>query len=343
MKLLSSIAVLFAVVALIPVTLFAQVGEGSLVGKVLDRDGKPLQGAVVRIQNVSTNQIDQAKTTKTGNYSIDGLYTGRFKATLIVDGQDLITIGEGQGDYVFVSSGQATTLNFDMRKIAAAVPPKAPPSAAPAKADNKGKSDSDKKTDQEMRAEFSAGLAALNAQNWDEAIKQLQLAAAKDPSQAPIFGNLGIAFLHAKKYDDAVEAFRKSVALNPGDPGVHGQLSLALGQSGKMDDAVQEVQAAVKLDPSVAAVSYFNLGAVLTGQGKSKEAVEMFKKAIEADPKNAPSYYQLGIAYFSSPDTIPAAISALEKYLQLEPMGQNAEAARQLIAAAKASPPAANK
>lgn len=73
------------------------------------------------------------------------------------------------------------------------------------------------------------------------------------------------------------------------------------------------------LDPSMAGQSYYNLGAILTNRGRSKEAVAAFNKAIEIDPKNAQAYYQLGIAYFGTTETIPQAIAALEKSLQLQP------------------------
>lgn len=337
MKRISVIAILFAAVVATPIMGFAQqTGEGAINGKVLDRDGKPLQGAIVRIQNNATNQIDMATTNKTGSYSIAGLYVGRYKAQLIVDKQVVMGIGETQGDAIFVADGQATNVNFDMRKAPANAAPKAA-IPAPGKPD-KAKAEAEKKADSEMRAAFNAGIAAMKAQNWDEAVKQFQAAAEKDPSQAAIFGNLGMALLRTKKYDDSIEAFKKSIALSPTDAGVHGQLSLAYGESGKMDDAEKEVQEAAKLDPTQAGISYYNLGAVMLLRGKTKEAVDMFKKAVEADPKNAPSYYQLGIAYFGSTDTIPAAISALEKYLQLDPNGTNAESAKQLIAAAKATP-----
>jgi len=45
---------------------------------------------------------------------------------------------------------------------------------------------------------------------------------------------------------------------------------------------------------------------------------------------------QLGIAYFGSPNTIPQAVSAFEKFLQLNPSGPDAETAKQLVEAAKA-------
>lgn len=336
MRRFSSIACFVAAV-LVPVSLYAQLEQGSIQGKVLDREGKPLQGAIARIQNTSTNQIDEAKTNKNGGYVVTGLYQGKYKVTLVVDGHAAMVRGEAVGDDIFVNSGLEQTVNFDLRKA----PATPPPDVAPAPA-NKGKSEADKKANAEMRAAFTAGMAALKAQNLDEAIRQLQLAGEKDPSQPAIFGNLGLAFLRSKKYDNAAAAFRKSIALNPGDAGVHASLSLALGESGKIEEAQQEVQEVAKLDPSLAGQSYYNLGAILSERGKSKEGVELFKKAVELDPKNARSYYQLGLAYFSSPDTMPAAIAVLEKYLQLEPNGENAQTAKQLIDAAKAAAPKKN-
>jgi Flp pilus assembly protein TadD len=341
MKRVSFIASCVAVFLLTTVNGFAQLGQGTIQGKVLDREGKPLQGAIARVQNLGTKQTDETKTNKSGGYSLTGLYQGRYKVTLIVDGHAVMAVGEATGDDIFVASGQDTTVNFDMRKAPSTPPPDAGPAPAPANAaSSKGKSDAEKKASEQMRAAFTAGVAALKAKNYDEAIKQLQLAGEKDPSQAAIFGNLGLAFLRTKKYDDAVVALRKSLALNPNDAGVHASLGLALGESGKIEEALQEAQEVAKLDPKLAGEGYYNLGAILSERGKSKEGVELFKKAIEIDPQNALSYYQLGVAYFASSDTIPAAIPALEKYLQLQPNGENVEAAKQLLQAAKAAAPA---
>jgi len=331
-----SIGGFVAAVFLIPVIAFAQVGQGTLTGKVLDRDGKPLQGAVVRIQNLGNKEVDEIKTNKSGSYSFVGLYQGRFKAVVIVDGHALMARGDTTGDDIFVTGGQETTINFDLRKAPAAP---IPASAAPPPPNSKGKTDAEKKADAEMRGAFAAGLAALKANNYDEAIKQLKLAAEKDQSQPAIFGNLGLAYLRTKKYDDAIEVLRKSLELKPDDAGVHLSLSQALAVTGKIDEAMQEAEECAKLDPAQAAQGYYTLGAALTDRGKAKEGVELFKKSIEIDPKYGPSYYQLGVAYFSSADTIPQAVPALEKYLQLEPNGQYAQSAKQLIDAAKASSP----
>ena len=331
MRRISSIVGTVAAVLLISLAGFAQIGGGEVQGKVLDRDGKPLQAAVLRFENTGTHQIDEAKTNKNGGYSLSGLFQGKYKVILIVDGHAIMVRGETVGDDIFVNDRQDVTVNFDMRKA----PSTPPPDVAPARAANKAKSDVEKKADAEMRVAFNNGMTAMKAQNYDEAIKQFQLAVQKDATESAIFGNLGLAYLRTRKYDDAAAAFRKSLALNPGDAGVHASLSLALSESGKLGEAQQEVEEVAKLDPAKAGQGYYNLGAILLERGKSKEGVELFKKSIELDPTYALAYYQLGLAYFGSPDTIPLAIPALEKYLQLQPNGQNAEAAKQLLAAAK--------
>src|SRR6478736_4969043 len=92
MRRVSSIACFVAAV-LVQVSLYAQVEQGSIQGKVLDREGKPLQGAIARIQNTSTNQIDEAKTNKNGGYVVTGLYQGKYKVTLVVDGHAAMVRG----------------------------------------------------------------------------------------------------------------------------------------------------------------------------------------------------------------------------------------------------------
>jgi tetratricopeptide (TPR) repeat protein len=322
-----------AVVAgLLSLPAFAQIGAGGIHGKVIDRDGKPVPNAIIRMENLATHQTDEGKTNKNGDYSIVGLFGGKYKAYVIVNGKAVMVKGEGTGNEIFISDTTDPRVNFDF-KDAPTVAPNAPAAQG---ANAKEKAAADKKNNEEMKSAFNAGVAAMKANNFEEAVKQYQLAAEKDPGQSAIFGNLGLALSSLKKYDEAVTAYRKSLELKPDDAPTQALLSLSLANAGKIDESMKAVEEVGKLDPALAGQSYYNLGAILTNRGKSKEAVEMFKKAIAIDPKNAPSYYQLGIAYFASPDTIPQAIAAFQKYLELVPTGADAENAKQFIAAAKA-------
>src|SRR5881392_605835 len=90
-----------AAAALVTMTSYAQVGSGNVRGKVVDREGKPVQGAIVRVENTTSHQTDDGKTGRNGEYSIIGLYGGQYKATLIIDGRAVMVRGEGTGNAFF--------------------------------------------------------------------------------------------------------------------------------------------------------------------------------------------------------------------------------------------------
>ena len=334
MKLISKILPFIAVVALCAPS-YGQFGEGSIYGKVLDREGKPLDGAAIQVEHLSSHQTDSARTNKTGNYSISGLFQGQYKVFVIVNGRAVMVKGEGAGNDIYVGPGLDATVNFDLR-TAPATPPPTPALTTGGSKDGDKANAAAKKAEAEMRSSFSAGVAALKEKNYEEAIKQFKIAAEKDPSQSGIFQNLGLALANLKKFDEAAAAYRKAIELKPDDAGLYAELASALEDAGKLDEATAPLQEAAKLNPSAGAQGYYNLGVVLTNRGKSKEAVEAFNKAIALDANYVKPYYQLGIAYFGSPNTIPQAVSALEKFLQLNPTGPDAETAKQLIEAAKA-------
>ena len=337
MKLISKILPFVATLVLCAPS-YGQFDDGSMHGKVFDREGKPLQGAVIQTEHLTAHQTGETKTNKNGEFSIAGLYPGQYKITAIVNGRAAMVRGDTTGDAVFVGSGLDVTVNFDLRKAPATPPPTPAPvvSAGSGSKDNdKGKA-SDKKAEAEMRASFSAGVAALKANNYEEAIKQFKIAAEKDPSQPGIYQNLGLALANLKKYDESAAAYRKAIELKSDDAGFHAELASALADAGKLDETTAPLQEAAKLNPSVGAQGYYNLGIVLLNRGKSKEAVDAFNKAIALDANYAKPYYQLGIAYFGSPNTIPQAVSSLEKFLQLNPTGPDADTAKQLLEAAKA-------
>jgi Flp pilus assembly protein TadD len=361
MRLVSKILPVIALAMACALPSYAQIGQGSMHGRVLDRDGKPLQDAQIVAEAIGTrfqgdtqgNVMARAdgKTNKNGNYTMSGLYQGRYRVTVVIDGKGVMVHGVDPGDDIFVNDNSDVGVNFDLRKAPAAAP--ATPAAGPARAagasgaagdDSKAAaSAAARKNAAETKAAFEAGKKAMEEKNYEEAVKQFQLASEKDPKQHVIFGNLGLAFSNLKKYDESVAAYKKAIELKPDEAPYFSNMSLVFADTGKLDEASEAASKAAQLSPTLGGQGYYNIGAILTNKGKTKEAVEMFKKAIEIDPKNANSYYQLGIAYFGQTETIPQAIPALETYLKLQPTGPNAEAAKNLIEAAKAQAPAEYK
>jgi tetratricopeptide (TPR) repeat protein len=328
MKLVKILPVL-VVALLLAVPGFAQ--TGNLTGKVVDTDGKPMNGVTISIDRQGINQHFEVKTDKNGQYLHAGLPTGNYKISVVKDGKPLMAL-DGR-----VNFGQDAKVDFDLKNAAAAA------AAGTNKEEAAKKIAEEKAKNEATKAAFEGARTAMTAKNYDEAIRLFKEAAEKDPTQHVIFANLADAYAQSKKYDDATAAYNKAIELKPDEAAYYNNLGIVLANANKIDEATQKLQKAAELNPAGAGQSYYNLGAVLTNKGKTKEAGDAFKKAIELNPTMAQAYYQLGISYFGSPDTIPQAIPALEKFLSLQPTGPDADAAKQLIEAAKASAPTGYK
>jgi len=203
-------------------------------------------------------------------------------------------------------------------------------------------------------------------QNYSQAVDLLKTVTQADPSREIIWANLANAYLTVadaaakmqppdkekatENNTAAAEAYRKAIQLNPQAKdigGYHNNLGQALVRTGNTVEAIKEYNTAAQLDPTHAAQYYFNAGAVLTNQGafdldqaKKKQeltsAVEFFDKATQVKPDFAEAYYQKGVNLVNQmtydktgkPIAVPGTVEAFNKYLELEPTGKYADAAK---------------
>lgn len=342
--------------------LFAAAGFGqvtSVSGDVKGVDGKPVVGALIKLERKDQKGNYKVKTDKKGHYYYGGLGLGVFDVTVEVDGKDVDAL---RG--VTTQHGDATA-DFDLKKAAerataaaSGAPP--PPTAevergmsAAQKAEfEKKKKDAEASMakQKELNDAFNAGRDAENAKMWDAAIEQYKKAAVLDPTQHVVFSHMADSYIglgdskssteeKLAAYTAAADAYKKALAISPDDPVYHNNYALALVKSKKIDEAQAELNKAAQLDPTSAGKYYYNLGAVLANVGQGDAAGDAFKKSIAADPNYAEAYYQLGIVLVgkatTSPDgkIIPPAgtVEAFQKYLALAPSGPNAEAAKAML------------
>jgi tetratricopeptide (TPR) repeat protein len=101
-----------------------------------------------------------------------------------------------------------------------------------------------------------------------------------------------------------------------------------------------ELKKAAELDPPNGGKYYYNLGAMLVNAGQGEAAGEAFKKAIELTPTYADAYYQYGVTLVGQAkvDTatgkvtpVPGTVEAFQKYLELAPTGQWAQASKEML------------
>jgi tetratricopeptide (TPR) repeat protein len=336
----------------------------AIEGDVKGPDGQPLKGAVILIERQDMKGTYKgAKTDKKGHYIYNGLpFPGTYNVTVFVDDQKK---DETKG--VKTQIGDPINVSFDLKQSAAQQQStQAAVAAGTATPEQERGMSKEQKEALEKQAKdnaaimaknkalndvFNTGKDALAAKNYDAAIDSFQKGVEMDANQNVIWANLADAYAgqagaktgadQQAALDKAAEAYGKAIALKPDNPAYHNNYALTLARAKKFDEAQAELTKAATLDPTNAGHYYYNLGAVYVNGGQSAAAEAAFKKAIEASPDYAEAQFQYATALSArlttdksgkvvAPDGMR---EALEKYLQLDPMGQFADAAKGLLQA----------
>jgi tetratricopeptide (TPR) repeat protein len=304
--------------------LWAQI-SGTITGVAKDKDGKPISGATVQLVNTQTGTKYNLKTNSKGAYYSVGIGLGVYRATLIKDGQEL----DSHGNVVIEASGERQC-DFDLAKDMAEAAAQQQKSASQQKENEKIKN---------LNAVLKQAKELEGAGNYPQAVTILQQATQAAPNQDLVWAYLGDAQRGAKQYPEAIQSYQKALAIKPNDGPYMGQLADAYAKAGQTDKAVAQYAAAAAADPQNAGNYYFNEGAVLTNTNKPDEAIAAFDKSIQIDPNRADAYYWKGINLVGKATTKdnkvvapPGTSEAFNKYLELQPTGKYADAAKQMLA-----------
>lgn len=333
---------------------------GQMTGLVKGEDGKPMANTVISIDREDIRGHYEVKTDRNGKFFHAGLPLGRFSVSVKrSNGQDF-KIGGIQTRMAEPASVEIDLQQEVMRAQAAAQgievqaganAPKLSQEQMEAIQKVAAERDEAIKKRQALTGKFEAGLEAMKAKNYDQAITDFTAAVEVDPTQHVVFAQLGEAFKEKASaargderkqyYEKSMEAYQKALAMKADDASYHNNYALALTNAGRIEEAQAELVKAAELDPPGAARYFFNLGAVLVNRGDTKNAAEAFKKATEADPNLADAYFQLGISLMGQATMdpsgkmlpAPGTVEAFQKYLDLAPTGPNAAASKDAMTA----------
>lgn len=163
-------------------------------------------------------------------------------------------------------------------------------------------------------------------------------ALAVEPGAASAYSKLGYCCKKMRREDEAVTAFTAALEREPCDPYANLHLGLiflksdkkrALGYLEKYLDCQPDSRWS-RLAEEKAGYIHGSLGWELKKAGRDDEAIAEFEKSIAISRGNAFSHLQLGLLYPSR--DLGRARKELEKYLELEPKGKYAPAARDALA-----------
>ena len=361
---------LFVVLALglcVP-PVFAQ-ASGTVKGVCKDTQGNPIVDGVVVFANQDNGQKYPLKTNKKGEYFSLGVAPGKYFVTLYKNADDAKANKELFHVNGFQVQLDENTLDFDLKKEQerSAQGQGLTPEQIKQRQEQEAKQQKEVNTVKALNEKLSAANTAIQGGDFETAIASLKEAIQMDASRDLIWFKLGDAYrLSAPKQTDpaekqrrldaAVEAYQKAVQLrqaitNDKDPNAaknlaayYNNLAEAYAKANKIDDAVKTYALAAQTDPAAAAQYYFNTGAVCTNAGRMEEAVAAFDKVIAADPNRADAYYWKGVNMIGKATlqgdkmvAPPGTAEAFQKYLELQPAGANADAAKQMLASIGAS------
>jgi tetratricopeptide (TPR) repeat protein len=322
-----------------------------LHGKITGVDGKPLAGATIVMISNDTGRSFTAKTDERGEFVLVNVPDGLYHVTISKDGKVLYEahgkrVQEEKDLEIALAKEQALAKEREMQTLT--------PEQRQKIAEQQQAAEKERENIASINDLLARAKMASDAGNLDIAASSIKQAIQIDSSKDLLWSRLGETYLSAARkasaaanpeaasedYSQAAEAYRKAISIKPSAAGYHNNLGQALGKLGKTDEAITEYTAAAQLDPTNAGTYYFNLGAILTNTGKIEEANTAFDRAIAADPGHSEAYYWKGVNLLGKATlgkggkmvAPPGTAEAFKKYLELEPTGRYASAAKEMLA-----------
>ena len=295
----------FTLAVLLALAVPSAFAQGVVKGKVVDAEGKPVDGATITFETQGSASKRETKTDKKGEFMQIGLASGTWTITASKDGVGTAT---SQGR---VSQGAPAEVQMKLAKAAGGFPG----------------ATGDAKAQAELRTLADEAAKEEQAQNWDGAIAKYNELIAKVPTCADCIRHVGDAQAAKKDYAAAEASYKQSLAVKE-SPEAYMGLAKIYNDQRKFDQAAEASTKMAALQSAGGAAgggaeAQYNTGVALFNGGKFAEAKTAFEAATKADPTYAPAFYQLGMTALNL-GQIPDAVNALETYLKVAPNGPKA-------------------
>ena len=291
-------AIAFAVVLAVSAPAVAQ---QVLRGTVVDADGNPMEGVVIKIQDTGSNRSYEVTSDREGVFVQIGLNSGQYNVLAEKNNMQQILPAA-------VSRRLPTELEFKLTEFSHLSPEQA-------------------KEQEEISKLADAAIAAMDADQHDEAIAILMGLVEKFPGCGDCYFNLGTVNVRKEDFTAAEAAFKTAIGLDPNSVNAYNGLANLYNSMEKFDLAQQASSKAASLASEALggtdANSIFNQGVILWNSGKFAEAKTAFEAALKLDPDMSQAHYQLGMANLNL-GQVSEARAAFEQYLEVDPNGDKA-------------------
>lgn len=141
------------------------------------------------------------------------------------------------------------------------------------------------------------GVVAAIHEDWEGALRFVDVAIESDPQNAVAHSNRGNIFMGLGRHKDALACYRKAITIDPLYVEAHSNLGNALQALGCYGDSLEHYKKAITLEPNYAD-AYVNQGNAYQALGKYQEALESYERAVKIDPNSSQAFYGVSRLFF---------------------------------------------
>jgi Tfp pilus assembly protein PilF len=157
----------------------------------------------------------------------------------------------------------------------------------------------------EAARQNNLGVAYMNQQLFEKALKNFDAAVAADPKLNLARLNRAIALLNLQRVDEAKVLLDEVVKADAKSPTAWYNLGLMYKNSGDVENAVRSFRHVTEIDANDADTWYF-LGSAHLQARQFPDAIAAFEHAIQLNPTHASAWFGLSRAYQQSGDSTKA-------------------------------------
>jgi tetratricopeptide (TPR) repeat protein len=295
-----------------------QAGRGTarLGGVVVDKDGKPVQGAKVTIVfDQPGGSTFEATTDKKGDWGVIGVGTGAWLVTANAQGYLPVTVSAYTRQ---LDKNPKITIKMEKQAVGSGVV-----------------------QDEATFQTLEEGNAFFKDGKYDTALTMYDEFLAKNPGAYQVLLNIGDCYREKGEYDKAIEKYNQLIEQSAGDAtmgknlGAKGlaAIGLCLMKQGKLAESQDYFKRSIEMAPQDENLPY-NVAEIYFSSQNTDEAIRYFEIAIQIKPDWPDPYYKVALAYLNKGDNAKAAEN-LEKFIKLEPETERTAQAKAILEAIK--------
>ena len=132
--------------------------------------------------------------------------------------------------------------------------------------------------------------------DWNEALKEGQLAITLSPGSARVHHLFAYTVAKRGRFDEALAEIRKARDLDPLNLVINADIAEILSYAGRYDEAIEQCRKTLELDPNFS-MAHARLGVAYWGKGMYKEALAPLQKAVELEGEGSVRMIHLAMGY----------------------------------------------